>query len=443
MNKPILYIYVPEINSRVRYIFDLLIGELLGLMYKLTSSQEEYLSHRGPRFCYQSNAMQGELTFGAAYLLFEKGIHEQNIKVDSYENVPVLFPLKKGLFALPFDSFAASFYMISRYEEYLPYKKDDHGRFPAEESLAYRHNFLHRPVVNHYALFLKKILKAAFPALSFDVKPFKYFPTYDVDSAYAYLSKGLIRNIGGYGKSLLEGDFKGIIERSKVLLKIIEDPFDNYDWLQQLHQQYSFNPIYFFLVGDYDEYDKNISININAYQTLIKSLSDKSKVGLHPSYASNQSPEKIDLEIKRLSSVLKREIKRSRQHFLKLNLPATYNRLIEHDIDKDYTMGFAAQPGFRAGIAASFYWYNLDEENKTGLRIYPFAIMDATYIYYKKDLPVNTMGAIKSIIDEVKEVNGLLISLFHNNTLTTNETGQHWRKIYTNLIAHAMSSYHD
>ena len=40
-----------------------------------------------------------------------------------------------------FDVFSASFYLVSRYEEYLPYVKDMYERFQAENSLAYKHNF--------------------------------------------------------------------------------------------------------------------------------------------------------------------------------------------------------------------------------------------------------------------------------------------------------------
>jgi hypothetical protein len=43
---------------------------------------------------------------------------------------------------LPFDPLAATFYLVSRYEEYLPFIPDEHGRFPAKQSFAFSNGFL-------------------------------------------------------------------------------------------------------------------------------------------------------------------------------------------------------------------------------------------------------------------------------------------------------------
>ena len=43
---------------------------------------------------------------------------------------------------LPFDIFAASFFLVSRYEEYLEYQPDEYGRYQASSSLAFKNGFL-------------------------------------------------------------------------------------------------------------------------------------------------------------------------------------------------------------------------------------------------------------------------------------------------------------
>ena len=68
----------------------------------------------------------------------------------------MFFSVNNSVF--PFDPFAASFFMISRYEEYLPHIKDIHGRFEAKESLAFKNNFLEKPIVDIWINLIKKEL---------------------------------------------------------------------------------------------------------------------------------------------------------------------------------------------------------------------------------------------------------------------------------------------
>ena len=73
-------------------------------------------------------------------LLTEKGISNQEIIFDYWNKLPIFFNVKDSV--LPFDIFSASFYLVSRYEEYLPHIKDKYDRFDAKESIAYKNNFL-------------------------------------------------------------------------------------------------------------------------------------------------------------------------------------------------------------------------------------------------------------------------------------------------------------
>ena len=88
-------------------------------------------------------------------LLWEHDIREQKIELFEYNGRKAFFErnaakyneLKKDNI-YPFDIFSAAFYLISRYEEYLPHEKDSHGRFSHTSSLAWRENFIHMPLVN-------------------------------------------------------------------------------------------------------------------------------------------------------------------------------------------------------------------------------------------------------------------------------------------------------
>ena len=132
------------------------------------------------------------------------------------------------------------------------------------------------------------------------------------------------------------------------------------------------------------------------------------------------------------------EVIRSRQHFLRLDLPFTYRRLIDLGIKEDYSMGFASQVGFRAGTSLSFYFYDLDIEVETTLLIHPFAVMDGTLNEYM-ELPIDdAQHLVKELIDKVKSVNGTFISLWHNETLSDMNLWKGWRQVYEYMIKEAI-----
>lgn len=439
-----LLIYTSQITNRVKYTFNLTFKDLIGIEFTLTDSKEEFNVFEGLKCSYHEHPISNELFFRPNGLLWSKGVKKVEVSVLDYKDYKALFPVKHFSDnpiqepALPFDPFAAIFYMVSRYEEYLPHYKDQFKRFPAAESIALKHDFLKLPVVNLWALEVKNVLKQKFPELKFKEKKFQFTPTYDIDSAYSYLHKGFIRNIGGYVKALLGFDTKDLFQRTMVLTGFAKDPFDNYDWQNNLHSLYGLKPIYFFLVGNYGEYDKNISIQVPQIQSLMKSIADYATVGIHPSYASNSDRNILKKEINRLYNVLKRNVIHSRQHFLKLSLPDTYQNLIDAGITDDYTMGYASEIGFRAGIANPFYFYNLDLEVPTNLRVHPFFIMDATFQYYLQHDPQDCLEIVKPIIDVVRKVNGHLITLWHNNSLGDDDSID-WRDLYEAIIKHIMT----
>lgn len=433
-----ILIYTDKITNRIKFIFNLYFGELLKVEFKITTNREEFKSFEGAKFSYSRQPVSDELFFQACNLLFERGIANIDLIFGEYEGLPVFFTVFQKESALPFDPFAAGFYLVSRYEEYLPYRKDEYGRFSASESMAYQKNFLHKPVVNIWALTVGNLLRKRFSGFNFPGTTYTFIPTIDIDAAWAYRQKGFMRTLGGLAASFVNLDFNEIIERIKVLSGTNKDPFDTYDFQLEMQKKYNLHPIYFILFADYGLNDKNIPVQNRAFQTLIKSLSDYSEVGIHPSYNSNNSVKKLEEEISRLSKVLNREITSSRQHFLKLQLPSTYRNLINLDITDDYTMGFAAQPGFRAGICSTFNFYDLDADTETNLKIHPFTLMDGTLRDYMNISAEDAITYIVPLITEVKAVNGTFISLWHNESLSNAKRWAGWHGVYESMLKEAL-----
>ena len=433
MSPETITILTSAVSPRLKYTFDLIFRELLGINYTLTHNSREFQTCIGPKISYGDQPVGDEIFIYASKLLFEKGIEDQQISVFEWNGVKAFFATHPK-YIFPFDPFAASFYLVSRYEEYLPHLRDSHDRYDTTESLAYQKNFLHKPLVNIYALMIRDLLKSKYPSITFPEKKYRFISTIDIDNAWAYLEKGFMRTSGAYARSILHLNFEEVIERTKVLLGTEKDPYDTYDLQFDLQRKYKFRSIYFFLLSEYGVNDKNVPVDSRKFRSLIKSIADYAETGIHPSYGSNKNPSRLKKELNELSKILKREVTKSRQHFLILKLPETYRRLIELDITDDYTMGYALQVGFRASICSPFYFYDLDNEQITNLKIHPFAVMDATLKYYMKVQPSDAMNYILPLIEEVRKVNGDFVSLWHNESLSENKLWAGWREVYEKMV---------
>ena len=109
--------------------------------------------------------------------------------------------------------------------------------------------------------------------------------------------------------------------------------------------------------------------------------------------------------------------------------------LIDAGIEKDYSMGYGSINGFRASVASSFFWYDLAKEKITGLRIYPFCFMDANSFYEQHQDASQSQEELFYYLDICKKVNGLLITIFHNNFLGNDKQFAGWKELYSRFIS--------
>jgi hypothetical protein len=427
-----MILYCAHNTSRLQYIIDFFSKELFDVPIIITTDRAEFDKNAGPKINYSASSSQDAFSIRPVPLLFESGITPQPVTCFLHNGRKAFFPTDGDL---PFDIFSAAFYLLSRYEEYLPHTLDSYSRFAHTNSIAWRENFLNLPLVNYWLLDLRDALAHKYPSLIFRYPTFKFIPTYDIDSAYAFLHKGWLRNLGGALRSLITGQGRALYQRIATLRGKQQDPFDAYEWLDSLHLYCRLRPYYFFLVAAKQKgVDKNLPVSSLAFQELIAYHANGYRLGIHPSWQSGDDEESLREELEWLEVISGQTITRSRQHYIRFTLPITYRRLVTQGIDQDFSMGYGTVNGFRASVASSFYWYDLEKEQQTTLRLFPFCFMDANSYFEQKFTPARAMEELMGYYRHTKKVNGLMISIWHNNLLGTDPAFAGWRQVYETFL---------
>lgn len=415
------------------YILDWILVQQLGISYIITHNLSEASSFNGVVICYDDHAeIPHAIRIKPQGLLFQKGITAQSLAVNRWRKSTVLFYNQPGA-TVPFDIFAAAFYMLSRYEEYLPHNKDKHGRFKPEDSVAAQFSFLQQPVVDEWVHHFGKLLQSKHQ-IQLRKKEFEFVPTYDLDLAWQYKYKGLKRTMAGIAKDLMLLKLGSVVHRIMVLSGLRKDAFQNFEDLKILHQNLGLNPLLFVLLGQHGAFDKNTNPHFSVFQQLIKNLAKQYNIGIHPSYASDSDAGKIQAEQQLLATIINKTITQSRQHYIKFSLPNTYEALLQLGIQHDYSMGYAARNGFRAGTSNTFHWYHLPNETATNLAIHPFAFMDATALFYQKQNHKAIYLEWMLLWQAVKKVNGTFISIAHNHLMGRFEQDKSFATCYKRIL---------
>ena len=415
---------------RLSYIAGIILGDILGLSWEIVTDKRKLGKH--PVINYSSEKVPGSFRIDPCPLLFETGIASQEISVSEWKGLPVFFQTAPDS-DIPFDIFAASFFLLSRYEEYLKFQPDEHGRFTASSSLAFKHGFLDKPVVDLWTKEFSRALIGKHPVLTFRRNEYKALLTVDSDQPFAYLGRNLMRSFGGLIHDLTaKSGHAG--ERYRVVTRGKKDPYEVYDYIADEIDKNNTDARFFFPVGDNSRYDKNPSWKSKEYRDLITKVSGKYKTGLHPSYYASDNYTLFKSELSRLRTILGKDITSSRYHFIRLFTPASYRQLSKAGIAEDYSMGYPDEPGFRAGIARPYFFYDVSEDLSTNLKIVPFQVMDGTLYQYRKLGPDASGEIILKLISETRKAGGLFVSLWHNTSLLESPEWHGWREIFETML---------
>ncbi len=425
-----LLIFTHKVTNRLTYTTKQIFEKILGVDIGFTTKVEDFIKHSGPKMTYSKQPLQNEFFIRSNDLLFEQGINDLEINVSDWDGVPCFFAAGEKS-TLPFDVFSASFFLLSRYEEYLPHVKDSVGRFPVKESIAYQNKFLHLPVVDLWAHKLMAALQERFPELESKEKNYQFTSIINVTTSHAFAMRGISRTLGGFFIDIGNFKFRNVVKRFAVLLGIQKDPYDNFFELVEIHKKFPIKSMFFFQFAKHSAHDKNVSTNNNKFRFLIKSIADYSVVSLSTSFMSSSNNNVLREEKKQLGNLINRPINYSRLRYNRVNVPAAYRSLVETEFTDDFSMGYTHEIGFRAGTCTPFYFYDINTEIRQPIKIHPFAMHDYALTHFKTKEEV--FAKLDEVYRVVKQVKGELIFVF-SNELLGGEHNLDWMALYQSIL---------
>lgn len=370
-----ILIHTPVIKPRIQYIFKHFFCSRMGVEISFTSDLGTFIAHEGHKMSYGEAPLGNEFFISSHGLLTEQGINDIAVEVFDWDGLPVFFAAHKNS-NLPFDFFAASFYLMTRYEEYHPFTADRLGRYMADQSLAVRHNFLDQPLIDLWYDRFVNIWHAFFEITPPQSKPVGLSLIVDVPQLYSYKYKTVFRSLIEGVHDLFNLKINMFFDRIIVLLGLREDPFEEqFQWVMRLQEDEI--PLHFFvLYASLGVHDKSLSVFNKMHQQGIKSISDYVPTAPLASYESSKRPASLYADMERFSSLIHRPIKTIRQHELILRFPQTYRTFSKLGIKSDYSMQYPELPGFRASTAFPFSFYDLGDEQQTPLIIHSICLSE-------------------------------------------------------------------
>lgn len=399
-----ILVYTHKITPRLRYVVRHLFRRIMGANAELTDSVDDFVKHAGPKLTYARQPLQSEFFIRSNELLFERNIEPQDIHWRDWEGVPCFFELDSRS-SIPFDIFSASFFLLSRYEEYLPHQKDDLGRFRAIESvLSDRQGAMKRPLVDLWALKLKAALLEAFPGIEFNDRTYQINVVITAISAHKYSYRSISRHVLESLIDMGKLRFTALSSRLKTVVLGLKDPYDIYLELQQPLSEMGVSVFPFFQYSRYDVNDRNVSWSKSKYGFFLKHINDYLEIGYLRSRLAIEDAGLFKLELKKMQQLLHRPLHKAVLSEHRVLLPDAYQELVQEEVKEDFSMGYADVIGFRAGTCTPFPFYDLGLEVEQPLRVYPICASHEAL----RALDIETVEKqLMNSANEVKAVNGI------------------------------------
>lgn len=426
-----------------RYILEFLLGEVLKIEFEIkTDNVATYRFVLGNSRLVINDAFFSKLDDAYPYYKDFKLIPDE-IDYMTCEDFDYAFPVlfgddtvnnDDGFISCGNDIIAASFFMLTRWEEISTIDRDKHDRYREEKSLAIRFGFHQRPIVNEYINLLAKMLNDSGFDIVIPKRKFNLFLTHDVDDIARYdkLSK-IIKALGGdiINRKSLRTFFRTIKDVSKIRLRKMPDVYNRFNFIMDLSEKRHAKSAFYFIPGLDGEEDVRFDINDNMVHEIIASINARSHIiGIHPSYSSYCNHDRLMTEKKRMFKY-NPSISEGRQHYLRYKIPRTWREWDECGLKVDSGMGYYNTVGFRCGICYEFPVFDVEKRCQLELRERPLIVMD-TALRKHAVTKKKCIAECLKMAQITRKFNGDFVLLWHNSNLSVNEW-EGWDSVYKQI----------
>ena len=345
-----------------------------------------------------------------------------SLKVFSLPENDPLFSFDGKCVHANFDMLGISFLLLSRYEETLTEHRDRFGRFCYEDSLCCKYELSDIPIVDEYAILLRKFVQESYANFVVARREPKFIPTHDIDFLFRFPSFGkAVKTIAGdlFKRKSLRMSCKSLSAYMKSLRNFKQDPYVSavYELLKvsienRLASQFYFKPL------RSKDFDSTYNILSPKSRECIKDLqSQGASVGLHGSLYSFADKVIFTIEKSRFEAVCGREVAAVRQHFLHFDVRKTPQVWQECGIRSDSTLGFPEREGFRCGTCHPYPLYDIENDCVLEVVEHPLIVMDTTLFQYRKMSEKEAFDGVRKLYDRCVAVEGDFVMLWHNTTM--------------------------
>ncbi len=377
------------------------------------------------------------------------------------DNIPVLFPqsdideifsVKGKSVTFNHDLISSAFFLLSGKQETANFIPDSYGRFPYAESVQYKLNIPHIPVVNYYFEWIIQGIEKFGELNRIEVKrkiskaPFTFALSHDID------------RIDRYDRFYVAYHFKellGIEKTDKTKYNALKDlaictfewvkgkkrknPWWNFKEITDIENKLGIKSAFYFLPNHNYKVDAFYSLEEPRVIMLMNSLINNGfEVGMHGAMASANDEQVLKGQIQRLNKLLHEPISGNRQHNLSFKYHDTLKYLQSAGVKYDTTLGFAEHEGFRNSYCHPFKPFDFDNNEMLDIWEIPLVVMDATLFKYQKYSFEQANKAIDNLIVEIEKFGGVFSLLWHNSYYD-NEVMPGIIEFYENMLERVMN----
>jgi hypothetical protein len=349
------------------------------------------------------------------------------------EDIPVLYGdgqviISESEIFCGIDVFASSFFMITRWEEFVNRGRDNHDRFPARASVAYKNKFLNRPIVNEYIeMIWNMLLKLGYKGER-KKKSFELILTHDID---------ILKSSNSF-RSLI-GD---IIKRKSLslalhnLFSFFYDPANSFNFLMDVSERIGVKSRFFFMSVHPETITNNPQNYLKSlrFNSLIKEIIKRGHIiGFHPGYFTYKNNAQWLKEKTILEDAIGFKVNEGRQHYLKLDITETLNIWDDNGMNIDYSLGYADKEGYRCGTGDSFQIFDFIRRKKLHLIETPLVLMDGSLTTYQSLDAEIAREIIEEYLNLGKKYSMKTVLLFHNSSFDR-KNWKGWKRMYENVL---------